>query len=47
MWNCLSFDLKEKAAVLRPQVLEMSKKIRHRGPDWSGIYNDEKAIMAA
>lgn len=42
-----AFDLKEKAAVLRPQVLEMSKKIRHRGPDWSGIYNDEKAIMAA
>ena len=41
-----AFDLKEKAAVLRPQVLEMSKKIRHRGPDWSGIYNDEKAIMA-
>ena len=23
---------------LRPKVLEMAKKIRHRGPDWSGIY---------
>ena len=22
---------------LRPKVLEMAKKIRHRGPDWSGI----------
>ena len=41
-----AFDLKEKAAVLRPQLLEMSKKIRHRGPDWSGIYSDEKAILA-
>ena len=24
----------------------MSKKIRHRGPDWSGIYADDKTIMA-
>jgi asparagine synthase (glutamine-hydrolysing) len=40
-----AFDLKEKAEVLRPQLLEMSKKIRHRGPDWSGIYSDEKAIL--
>ncbi|HEY9167994.1 MAG TPA: asparagine synthase B [Lutibacter sp.] len=41
-----AFDLKEKAELLRPQILEMSKKIRHRGPDWSGIYADEKAILA-
>jgi asparagine synthase (glutamine-hydrolysing) len=41
-----AFDLKEKADVLRPQLLEMSKKVRHRGPDWSGIYADEKAILA-
>ncbi|NOR27175.1 MAG: asparagine synthase B [Lutibacter sp.] len=41
-----AFDLKEKSDVLRSQVLEMSKKIRHRGPDWSGIYADEKAILA-
>ena len=41
-----AFDLKEKAEVLRPQLLEMSKKIRHRGPDWSGIYADENAILA-
>ncbi|MDH7445010.1 asparagine synthase B [Aquimarina sp. 2201CG14-23] len=41
-----AFELKEKAEVLRPQLLEMSKKIRHRGPDWSGIYADEKAILA-
>jgi asparagine synthase (glutamine-hydrolysing) len=40
------FDLKVKAEELRPQVLEMSKKLRHRGPDWSGIYCNEKAIIA-
>ncbi len=38
--------LKQKSEELRPQVLEMSKKIRHRGPDWSGIYSDDKAILA-
>ncbi|MEY8848234.1 asparagine synthase B [Psychroserpens sp. XS_ASV72] len=41
-----AFDLKQDSETLRPQLLEMSKKIRHRGPDWSGIYSDEKAIMA-
>src|SRR5210317_66751 len=41
-----AFELKEKSEILRPQLLEMSKKIRHRGPDWSGIYSDEKAILA-
>ena len=41
-----AFDLKSDPQVLRPQVLEMSKKLRHRGPDWSGIYCGEKAIIA-
>jgi len=41
-----AFDIKQKSETLRPQVLEMSKKIRHRGPDWSGIYSDKKVIMA-
>ena len=41
-----AFDLKQKSEVLRPQILEMSKKIRHRGPDWSGIFDNKKAIMA-
>jgi asparagine synthase (glutamine-hydrolysing) len=40
------FDLKVNAADLRPQVLAMSKRIRHRGPDWSGIYCGDKAILA-
>jgi asparagine synthase (glutamine-hydrolysing) len=40
------FDLKQDSAELRPQVLVMSKKVRHRGPDWSGIYCCENAILA-
>ena len=40
------FDLKVRAEDLRPQVLEMSGKLRHRGPDWSGIYVGEHAILA-
>ncbi len=40
------FDLKVDAQELRPQVLKQSKRIRHRGPDWSGIYCGEKAIIA-
>ncbi len=41
-----AFDLGESSDKLRPQILEMSKTIRHRGPDWSGIYSDDKAILA-
>jgi len=41
-----AFELKQSARELRPQVLKMAKKIRHRGPDWSGIYCGEKAILA-
>lgn len=31
---------------LRTQVLDMSKKIRHRGPDWSGVYTGDNAILS-
>ncbi|CCN72002.1 asparagine synthase B [Vibrio nigripulchritudo] len=39
-------DIKSDAAALRPVALEMSKKLRHRGPDWSGIYSSDRAILA-
>ncbi|MGY5540811.1 asparagine synthase B [Vibrio sp. Hep-1b-8] len=39
-------DIKSDAEALRPVALEMSKKLRHRGPDWSGIYSSPKAILA-
>ena len=41
-----AFDLKQSVQELRPQILQMSKKIRHRGPDWSGIFCNNKAILA-
>jgi len=34
------------AADLRRQALALARKIRHRGPDWSGIYSDDHAILA-
>ena len=39
------FDLKKKAEELRPQALNMSRRQRHRGPDWSGIFVCEKSIL--
>jgi asparagine synthase (glutamine-hydrolysing) len=39
------FTSKGSSKELRANVLEMSKKIRHRGPDWSGIYSDDKVIL--
>ena len=41
-----AFDLKQDFKVLRPKILDMSKLVRHRGPDWSGIFSSENAIMA-
>jgi asparagine synthase (glutamine-hydrolysing) len=40
------FDLKVNYLELKADVLKMSKKVRHRGPDWSGIFCCEKAILA-
>lgn len=39
-------DIQSDAKGLRQVALEMSKLMRHRGPDWSGIYAGEKAILA-
>ncbi len=40
------FDIHSDAARYRQQALNMSKRIRHRGPDWSGIYQGRSAILA-
>ena len=40
------FKIKEQTQELRKKALEMAKKIRHRGPDWSGIYCGGSAILA-
>jgi asparagine synthase (glutamine-hydrolysing) len=39
-------DIQSDPKGLRKVALEMSKLMRHRGPDWSGIYADDKAILA-
>ena len=39
-------DVKEQTHALRDKALKMSQKIRHRGPDWSGIYCGGSAILA-
>ena len=41
-----AFDLKQSNVSIRPQILEMSKKLRHRGPDWSGIYDASNAVLS-
>jgi len=39
------FNIKKQTPELRKKALEMSKKIRHRGPDWNGIYVGRSAIL--
>jgi len=41
------FNIRQEESLddLRTQALRMSKRIRHRGPDWSGIYTGNKAIL--
>ena len=40
------FNIQGDVHHLRKQALEMSKRIRHRGPDWSGLYEGKSAILA-
>ena len=40
------FNIKQQSHELREKALKMSQKIRHRGPDWSGIYCGGSAILA-
>jgi asparagine synthase (glutamine-hydrolysing) len=41
-----AFNLKGDNDEIRSNVLKMSQKVRHRGPDWSGIYSSKNAILA-
>lgn len=40
------FNIKQQTPELRQKALVMAKRIRHRGPDWSGIYCGGSAILA-
>lgn len=39
-------NIKQQTPELRSKALSMARKIRHRGPDWSGIYCGGSAILA-
>ncbi len=41
-----AFNIKGNNDLVRGNVLQMAQKVRHRGPDWSGIYSSENAILA-
>ena len=40
------FNIGEVTPAIRSKCLEMSRKLRHRGPDWSGIYTGRSAVLA-
>ncbi|MBK8053210.1 MAG: asparagine synthase B [Saprospiraceae bacterium] len=40
------FNIKESNEKMRTQAINMAKKVRHRGPDWSGIYCSDHTILA-
>ncbi len=41
-----AFNIKVDNEAVRADVLKMAQRLRHRGPDWSGIYTDDNAILA-
>ena len=41
-----AFNIRGNKDLVRGNVLQMAQKLRHRGPDWSGIYSSENAILA-
>ena len=41
-----AFNIKGDKEFVRANVLKMAQRVRHRGPDWSGIYSDDNAILA-
>ena len=41
----LGIDPGADAGELRKRALRLSARMRHRGPDWSGVYADERAVL--
>lgn len=39
------FQIRQQTEELRAKALKMSQKLRHRGPDWSGIYVGGTTIL--
>ena len=41
-----AFNINSNSDKVRSNVLKMAKKVRHRGPDWSGVYSNHNAVLA-
>ncbi len=41
-----AFEIKQTTEPFRNQILKMAKSLRHRGPDWSGIWSGDHAMLA-
>jgi asparagine synthase (glutamine-hydrolysing) len=39
-------EIRSDAAAMRERAVGMARALRHRGPDWSGVYADERAVLA-
>jgi asparagine synthase (glutamine-hydrolysing) len=39
-------EIRDESIELRHRALTMARRLRHRGPDWSGVYADETAVLA-
>ena len=40
------YGMMDQSVDWRTKALKMSSRIRHRGPDWSGIFSDGRCILA-
>ncbi len=39
-------DIEQATSDKRDQALRQARLLRHRGPDWSGVWSDAKAVLA-
>ena len=39
-------DIEQNAEAKRDQALRQARVLRHRGPDWSGVWSSERAVLA-
>jgi len=46
VWNSLYFQSEKTGGAIATAGAGNVKKLRHRGPDWSGIFSCSNAILA-